>query len=176
MRHSRPRAAAKAARRLLVILSVLGLVAIAGARADSPPEPPPFDPAPWQALAQKDAEIGRLHAELRKARRSARINGRLARSYARAARRRWQPTVDHAIRLAALTFGVSRYELRAVGSCESHLNPFARNGQYRGVFQEGPMFERGPFRELGVWDPYANVFTAAFTVSREGWRQWECRP
>jgi hypothetical protein len=71
---------------------------------------------------------------------------------------------------------VPYHHQRAVGYCESKLWPFARNGIYRGVFQEGPMFERGPFGSFSVWDPYANVFTAALTASRQGWRQWACKP
>jgi hypothetical protein len=92
--------------------------------------------------------------------------------------RRFYPTTVHALRLASVTYGVSYAALYNVGSCESHLYPFARNGQYRGVFQEGPMFERGPFGRAGfsVWDPYANAFTAAYTVAQQGWRQWACKP
>jgi hypothetical protein len=90
--------------------------------------------------------------------------------------RRWHPTVLYALRLASTVYGVPYRELHAVGSCESHLYAFARNGRYRGVFQEGPMFERGPFASFGVFDPIANALTAAYTVSHEGWRQWSCRP
>lgn len=91
-------------------------------------------------------------------------------------RRRWAPTVDYALQLASTIYRVSYWELHAVASCESHLYPFARNGQYRGLFQEGPMFERGPFAMFGVFDPIANALTAAHTVAREGWSQWECKP
>jgi len=86
--------------------------------------------------------------------------------------------VDYAIRFSAAVTGVSESELRAVGSCESDLKPWARNGIYRGVMQEGPMFEASPLGRAGfsVWDPLPNVMTAAMTVAREGWSQWECRP
>ena len=92
-------------------------------------------------------------------------------------RKRWQPTVEYAYRLAATVYGVSESELRRIGSCESHHYPFARNGRYRGVMQEGPMFERGPFGRAGfsVYDPLANVLTAAHARTQDGsWRQWEC--
>jgi hypothetical protein len=91
---------------------------------------------------------------------------------------RFYPSVVHAMRLAATIWGVPVSAQKSVAWCESKLYPYARNGQYRGVFQEGPMFERGPFGRSGfsVWDPYANVFTAVHTAAREGWRQWECKP
>lgn len=74
--------------------------------------------------------------------------------------------------------GVSEYEMHRVASCESGHLATAVNGQYRGVYQEGPMFERGPFGRAGfsVWDPVANSMTAAWTVAREGWSQWSCKP
>ena len=87
-------------------------------------------------------------------------------------------SVSYAIKLASTTFGVSEYEMNRVASCESGHSPTASNGQYRGVFQEGPMFERGRYGQAGfsVWDPLANSLTAAETVSREGWKQWSCAP
>lgn len=111
-------------------------------------------------LGKRERQLARAHAELRRSKRAVRAS------------------VIHAIRLASVVYGVPASELASVGSCESHLWPFAQNGQYRGLFQEGPMFERGIFGRAGfsVWDTYANVFTAAWTVAREGWRQWECRP
>ena len=88
------------------------------------------------------------------------------------------PSVSEALTLAAVTYGVPRSELSRVAWCESTHRPWARNGRYRGLFQEGPMFEAGPYGRAGlsVWSPYAAAMTAAYTVSREGWRQWECKP
>ncbi len=91
-------------------------------------------------------------------------------------RRRWRPTVRYSLRLASAASGVPYSELATVAWCESRYDPFATNGRYRGLFQEGPMFERGPFAQFGVFDPLANALTAGFVVSREGWRQWSCRP
>jgi hypothetical protein len=91
--------------------------------------------------------------------------------------RRWRPTVTYALRLASAVSGVSYWELRAVSWCESHHYPFASNGRYRGLFQEGPMFEAHPIGRAGfsVFDPLANSLVAALTVRQQGWRQWECR-
>jgi hypothetical protein len=147
-----------------------------------------FDRIIHAVRAQREPSLERenrvLRVKLRKARRSARINGRRVRRLQREARRYWRPSVLHAISLASTIWGVPRAELVSVGSCESHLYPLARNGRYRGVMQEGPMFEHGPFGRAGfsVFDPYANVFTAAYTVARAvrahkpRWGQWECKP
>lgn len=86
--------------------------------------------------------------------------------------------VAYAIHLAATVYGVSESDMHSVASCESGHSSTAVNGQYRGVYQEGPMFERGPFGRAGfsVWDAVPNALTAAWTVSREGWSQWSCKP
>ncbi len=87
-------------------------------------------------------------------------------------RQEWQPTVDYAYRLASAVTGVSYWQLRSVGACESHHNPFATNGRYKGVMQLGwAPFGMSPF------DPVANVLSAALTVSHDGgWGQWTCKP
>ena len=85
--------------------------------------------------------------------------------------RRWAPTVDYALRLAASVFGVSYWQLRSVAWCESHHYPYARNGRYAGIFQ----LSWRPFG-FSPFDPVASALSTAATVSREGWRQWECRP
>lgn len=86
--------------------------------------------------------------------------------------------VQYAIRLAATTYGVSETAMHRVASCESGHSSTAVNGRYRGVYQEGPMFERGRYGRAGfsVWDPVANAMTAAETVAHEGWSQWSCKP
>jgi hypothetical protein len=103
---------------------------------------------------------------------------RIAALYRRKLLIRWKPTVQYAYRLASAVYGVSYWSLHRVGACESNHYVYARNGRYRGVFQEGSMFERGPFGRAGfsVWDPIANALTAASVVAGQGWRQWECRP
>lgn len=91
-------------------------------------------------------------------------------------RNRFSRDVAYALRLASAAYGVPYSQLSAVAWCESNHDPSAVNGQYRGLFQEGPMFERGPFAGFSPWDPVPNALMAAYTVSREGWQQWECRP
>jgi hypothetical protein len=103
---------------------------------------------------------------------------RQLRSLQRYVRHKQPYSVAYAIHLAATVYGVSESDMNHVASCESGHDPTAVNGQYRSVFQEGPMFERGPYGRAGfsVWDPIANALTAAETVSREGWSQWQCKP
>lgn len=89
----------------------------------------------------------------------------------RALRRRWQPTVDYALRLASSVFGVSYWQLRSVAWCESTHNPWATNGRYKGLFQ----LSWSPYG-FSPYDPVASSLSTAATVSREGWRQWACKP
>ncbi len=131
--------------------------------------------------AAHTAQNQQLRVELKKARHQAKgwrsravVNQRRARRWKTAAQN--DGSVNEALALASRVYGVSLSAMRSVAFCESRFSPSARNGQYRGLFQEGPMFERGPFGDFSVWSPYANAFTAAYTVSREGWRQWECKP
>lgn len=88
------------------------------------------------------------------------------------AHRHWQPTVDYALRLASAVSGVSYWDLRSVSHCESTHNPYAVNGQYKGLFQ----LHWTPFG-FSPYDPVANALSAALTVRQDGgWRQWECKP
>ena len=84
---------------------------------------------------------------------------------------RWHPTVTYALRLASAVFQVPYRDLSSVSYCESTHNPFATNGQYRGLFQ----LSWAPFG-LSPFDPVASALSTAATVRREGWRQWECKP
>jgi hypothetical protein len=137
----------------------------------------------YWAKERNEGRLGRLLRAERRETRQLRANIETLKARHRAVRRLQaagvpQVPVHYAIRLASVVYGVPAVELRTVGSCESRLYQYAQNGRFRGVFQEGPMFEAGPFGRAGfsVWDVLANVFTAAHTVSREGWGQWECRP
>jgi hypothetical protein len=86
--------------------------------------------------------------------------------------RRWQPTVQYALRLASAVYGVSRWQLQAVSYCESRHYVYAINGIYRGIFQ----LHWRPFG-LSPFDPIASALSAAATVRQDGsWRQWECKP
>lgn len=101
--------------------------------------------------------------------------------------KRWEPTVDYAIRLASVVYGVPYRELYAVASCESGLSPFAknRNSTASGLFQmlyPSTWFGKWgakPFADAGfsVWDPVAQALAAArMVVNDGGWRQWACQP
>jgi hypothetical protein len=88
------------------------------------------------------------------------------------------PSVDHAIRIAAATYGVPESHMRTVARCESGLRADASNrGVYIGVFQAGaPFWRTTPYNRFDRRDPYANALATAYVVARQGWRQWECKP
>ena len=88
---------------------------------------------------------------------------------------------DYAIRLAAAAFGVPYKQLLAVARCETGgtMSPVSRNtaSGASGLFQFlGSTWARTPFARFSPFDPVANALAAAKIVSREGWRQWTCRP
>lgn len=91
---------------------------------------------------------------------------------------RTSPPVSEALTVASIAYGVPRAELEHVAFCESTLNPSARNGRYRGIFQMGPIFESSPYGRAGlsVWSPLASAMAAASIVRAGGWGPWECRP
>lgn len=63
-----------------------------------------------------------------------------------------------------------------VARCESTLNRFAENGQYRGLFQLGA-HHYWRLGGLPYSHAYANAAAAAQIVQEDGgWGQWECRP
>jgi hypothetical protein len=158
----------------IAVAFVVWLTAVvwSGASAGEPSEtgtgPEPTLPPPTTTVQLERKVQGR----------TARGWHRIAAGYRRKLLVRWKPTVQYAYRLAAAIYGVSYWQMHNVSQCESNHYPYARNGQYRGLFQEGPMFERGPFGHAGfsVWDPIANALTAADVVSQQGWGQWECKP
>lgn len=89
------------------------------------------------------------------------------------------------IRNAAVEFGVDAGDMIAVARCESSLNELAvgDGGDALGLFQ----WHRGPFlqhaRELFHadvvdlrTDPVVASLVTAFTVSRQGWGIWSCKP
>lgn len=91
---------------------------------------------------------------------------------------RHEPTVQEALTLASVVYGVPRGELAAVAWCESTHRPWARNGQYRGLLQLGPIFNSTPYRGLDVFSPYVNVLAGAYIWRTGGrsWAPWECSP
>lgn len=94
----------------------------------------------------------------------------------RAPRPRRAPTsdrVDHALAVAAATYGVPEAKLRRVATCESTLNPKARNGRYVGLFQFGlPLWRATPYGRFPRTDPYAAALAAAWAFKRGMARHW----
>ena len=70
-------------------------------------------------------------------------------------------------------FGAHCSEAISVATCESHLNVYARNGQYWGIFQEGE-FARASYG-FG-WTVLAQAQSAYRYFLDAGWSPWQCRP
>ena len=156
----------------LVVLAAAATLALGATVLSAEPEQTPTPtPAPAPAVREVVPQAKLVKAV---AARDA------ARAEARSLRRTLMhsPSVAEALTLASVVYGVPRSELSSVAWCESTHRPWARNGRYRGLFQMGPMFEGSPFGRAGVsvWSPHVAALTAAYTVSREGWSQWECSP
>jgi len=74
--------------------------------------------------------------------------------------------VEHALRLASATYGVSYSRLRSVARCESGLRPHAKGGPYVGLFQFGqPLWNGTPYRDFARSDPYASALAGARAFS-----------
>lgn len=117
----------------------------------------------------------RAHWQVEK--RNGQARARTVRKLRRDLHVRWAPTVDYALRLAAAAYapfgGPTYAELYRVAHCESTLNPFAKNGQYLGLWQK----HWTPFGQFSVNDPVADTLDTVATVIHDGgWRQWECKP
>jgi len=70
-------------------------------------------------------------------------------------------------------FGAHCSEAISVANCESHLNVYARNGQYLGLFQFGS-FARAHYGF--AWDALTQA-RAAYRYWRDaGWSPWQCQP
>jgi hypothetical protein len=96
---------------------------------------------------------------------------KLATSYRRSMRR--GGTVDHALEVAAATYGVPESRLRRVASCESTLRTTATNGRYVGLFQFGnTLWRQTPYRSFARTDPYAASLAASWAFSRGMSSHW----
>lgn len=97
--------------------------------------------------------------------------------------------VDHAIRIAAALYGIPRWQLDSVISCESGHDPSVISGHPIGVNPNTTPRAVGLAQWLlGSWnaqglpgfsrvDPYASVLAMGRAVSRNGsFRQWVCKP
>lgn len=159
----------------LLVIAALGLAAFAAVTlAQTPaPEPPATDrggdmPGVVTRPVSRDKFVKAV------------AGWRAARDRVRSLERtlRHEPSVAEALSVASIAYGVPRGELSSVAWCESTHRAHARNGQYRGIFQQGPMFEATPYGRAGlsVWSPYAAALSTAYVVAQQGWRQWECKP
>lgn len=82
-----------------------------------------------------------------------------------------------AINWAAKRYGVSAADMTTVANCESHLWPFATNGQYKGAWQLGAMHRSDPIFSLVPWqDAYAQASHVARFVKAHSWSAWQCTP
>ena len=79
------------------------------------------------------------------------------------------------------TFPKRYAQARRVARCESHLLPWARNGQYLGVFQLSSSW-RAYFRRYGIrtgpHHVHGQVVAAHLIFAGSGyrWTRWECKP
>lgn len=114
--------------------------------------------------------------------RAALIHAYEAITWQRNARQHAQATTVREITLDAITwaaakYGVSASEMRTVGNCESHLWPFATNGQYAGAWQLSTRHRSDPIFAVVPWqDAYAEASHVARYVKAHGWGEWQCMP
>jgi soluble lytic murein transglycosylase-like protein len=119
-------------------------------------------------LARAEARVSALRTQLAAERRLHRARVMQIRGTSRSAR-----NVNHALTIAAATYGVPVTKLRRVARCESTLDPNARNGRYLGLFQFGtPLWSTTPYRRFSRTDPYAAAAAAAWAFKRGMARHW----
>lgn len=156
-------------RRTLISTSTLGLATLAVAAGSLVA---PHLGRADDAHGPTAADITALKRENLALRHQLAIAGRASAASARTAPSR-SGSVDHALTIAAATYGVSKARLRAVATCESTLNPMAANGPYVGLFQFGmPLWRSTPYGKLSRTDPYAAALAAAKTFREGGARHW----
>jgi len=93
-----------------------------------------------------------------------------------AAKRCDQHHVTSCIHRAALRWRVSYRMLRRKAWCESRFDPYARNGQYRGLYQFGDIaWNASPYSSHSVWSAKWSSLAAAWAHSEGHASWWECR-
>lgn len=103
-------------------------------------------------------------------------------SWQKHARQHAQAMTVQAITRDAITWAAAKYHVNAtemlrVGQCESHLWPFATNGQYAGWAQLSTRHRADPIFAVVPWqDAYAEASHVARYVKAHGWGEWQCRP
>lgn len=170
-------------------LITAGIAAVAPSRAtgdtcamDLPNEPPPLTGYPTiPAGCRTDVSIqDQLRQQILDERAQHRTEVRKAyRAGFKAGRIRFvaKPTVQEAISLASVTFGVPRSTLSRIAFCESRFSPTAHNPSgASGLFQFMPGTWAGNrYGQFSVWSAYANALGAAYHMSRYGTGAWVCR-
>jgi hypothetical protein len=94
----------------------------------------------------------------------------------------WAPSVEGAAdgartasRAICSTFGRYCGQALRVAWCESRLDVWARNGQYRGLFQMGAR-ERATYGDgIGAW-AQSRAALRYFRATGYTWRPWSCKP
>jgi len=150
-----------------LVVCLIGAAAVALTRPASAEAA--IDTRAMMLQAQNDALRAQLQAERRT---HAKVTTRL-RARAESADGPDVGSVDHALTIAATTYGVPLERLRRVATCESTLNPEATNGPYVGLFQFGtPLWNSTPYGDMSRTDPYAASLAAAKTFSEGGASHW----
>ena len=86
----------------------------------------------------------------------------------------WSETQLRVYRGIRVVFPVHYRSARRVGYCESRFDPWARNGEYHGVFQLSAYYRRKYHVLDGHW--WQGLRAAHAIYRAEGWGPWECRP
>ena len=127
----------------------------------------------WHALAVK-----RLHLLAKRVRRIVALLVRIHKLRATERRHHRSSTPGYLgqtspAQIICRVFGSHCSEAISVATCESHLNVYARNGQYLGLFQFGS-FARAHYGF--AWDALTQS-RAAYRYWRDaGWSPWQCQP
>lgn len=148
------------------VLVATGLLAgaVTYATAETPNRTRPAAHAPTPTRAD------RLAAQLTAERRAWKQERRELRQAVSA---RWQPTVQHAIALAAATYRVDRRLLDRISYCESTYRPTARNGRYVGLAQFGlPLWNSTAYWSFDRADAYGSALGLAEKIREGGLSHW----
>ena len=169
--------------RLLLMLGCCVLVGLSWARAI---EAAPFVKAP-RVVACDRQHPGECHRAIAYWRRQARTAA-AAVVWQRAQRWRVQALEVRQVTLDAIRWAAEKYtstppaaaalagQMTGIGSCESHLWPFATNGRFKGWGQLGghhladPIFLRVPWQ-----DAYAQADHMARYLIEHGAGEWQCK-
>lgn len=157
---------------LVILLAFLGGKALAREGAIHPVKAP--DALVKARAACPTDSVPCLHGKLRLAYESI--------AWQRAARQHAQATTVQAITRDAIAWAAAKYHVSAsdmtsVAVCESHLWPFATNGQYAGAWQLSSRHRSDPIFLVVPWqDAYAEASHVARYVKAHGWSEWQCQP